>query len=243
MRTDYTEVFSDPAVVDHYAEQFHAPASFASTVSARQRQWLRGFISEAFEEPPDHHDFGCGTGRVMRMLDGAVRHSHGYDCSAAMLAKARQLGTPGSLHLVDSDEPPPAGTGRPAVVTVFRVLLNAPAPVRDHAMDFAAGVLTNREAGLLILENHGNTGSIRHLRRRAHADSPWFGELAHSEITALLRRHGFTPLTRQGFSLVTPAFYQRNRLSRWVVPVDDFLARRRWSTPIASNLLYVARRR
>lgn len=244
MQTDYTEVFRDPEAVAKYADETYAAGTFSSTVSSRQRQWLRGFVSETFETPPVQHDFACGTGRAIRMLDGMVRAAHGYDTSEAMLAKAAELDTAARLHLVGATGPLPSGSDRPAIVTMFRLLLNASPAVRDRAMEFAAGMLPDADAGLLVCENHGNRRSLRHLKAVfGKLDTQrWFAELEDAEVVDLFDRHGFEVVVRQGFTMLTQGFYRRPPLS-WLTPVDDFMSRRRWSAGVATNVLYVARRK
>lgn len=243
MRTDYTEVFRDPAAVDKYAEETYASGSFSSVVSTRQQQWLRAFITEAFDSAPEHHDFACGTGRVARMLDGVVRASHGYDTSEAMLAKARALGTPGLLHVVGDSGRLPTTDTRPVLVTFFRLLLNVPEAVRDRAMEFAAGLLPDAASGLLVCENHGNARSIRHLRKAMGTrEDDWFNELSRSEVKRLFERHGFELVATQGFSLLTQGFYHHAPL-KWLAPrLDGMFARTRLGTTLATNVVYVARR-
>lgn len=245
MSADYADVFRDPKAVTKYSEETYASGSYSSLVSQRQREWLRGFVGEAFESPPVHHDFACGTGRAMRMLDGMARRSHGYDTSEAMLAKAREVGVPGQLHLIEESGELPTSSTRPALVTMFRLLLNASAPVRDRAMEFAGQMLPDRDAGLLVCENHGNTRSVRRLRAvlRRHDTASWFAELSHAEVLELFDRHGFEMVTRQGFTMVTRGCYTHRPLS-WIAPtLDDFIARRSWSAAVATDVLYVARRK
>jgi SAM-dependent methyltransferase len=242
--TNYTEVFQDPGAVDKYADRTYAPGTFSSIVSARQTAWLRGFVSGAFPVAPVHHDFACGAGRVARMLSGLVRESHGYDTSEAMLRKARELGTPGLMHLVDAagDVPAVQSAGRPALVTAFRFVLNVNDELRDRLLAFAAEALPDADAGLLVIENHGNASSLRHLRKtfgRLDASS-WFQELSHDAMRRLMDRHGFDLIDVQGFTLFTQGLYRRP----WVWgtrPLDNMLASRlsKW----ASDVVYVARRR
>jgi hypothetical protein len=130
----------------------------------------------------------------------------------------------------------------PAIVTVFRLLLNVSDEVRHRALAFAARVLPDAGAGLLIVENHGNAASLRHLRAGRHAGDPWFTELSHREVAELLAAHGFTVVARHGCALVPRGAYRR----RWLRPVawrlDDLLCRAGWFSRHATDVLYVARR-
>ncbi|WP_030157695.1 hypothetical protein [Glycomyces sp. NRRL B-16210] len=243
MASNYTEVFQDPTAVEKYAERTYAPGTFSSIVSNRQAGWLRGFVPNAFGRPPTHHDFACGTGRVSRMLAGLVAVSHGYDTSEAMLRKGRELGTPGHAHLVEPGlAVPETDPGRPALVTAFRFVLNVDVHLRDQLMDFASMALPDAEAGLLLVENHGNATSLRHLRRTfGRLDtSTWFQELSHEEMRDLFARHGFDLVGVQGFTLFTQGCYR----GPWGVlskAVDGALASpmSKWAT----DVVYIARRR
>src|SRR4029453_3162955 len=112
---------------------------------------------------PVQHDFACGTGRAIRILHGLVREAHGYDTSAEMMAKAAEVGSRATWHQVAADGPGPhpEPAGYPAFVPMFRLWLNVDEAIRDRAMAFAAKALPDFESGILVVENHGNAGSLR----------------------------------------------------------------------------------
>ncbi|HEY8473463.1 MAG TPA: SAM-dependent methyltransferase [Natronosporangium sp.] len=245
MRRDYTEVFLDPAVVDRYEHLVYAPDSYASAVNQRQRRYLRQLVRRAFPvRRPVQHDFACGTGRAIRLLHGLVRAAHGYDTSPMMLAKAAEVGTLATLHQVEATGPvpDPVPAPGPAIVTIFRTLLNADESTRDRAIGFAAKILPRWESGLLVVENHGNRSSLRHLRQRRHAGEPWFGELSHQEVAELLARHGFTVVERRGFAMLTRGWYGIRGLRLLARGLDELAGRIRWLHKWSVNVLYVARR-
>jgi SAM-dependent methyltransferase len=239
--TDYTKVFQDAEAVEKYESVTYAPDTYASRINERQRAYLRGLVTREFDDqPPVQHDFACGTGRAIRTLHGLVRAAHGYDTSAEMMAKAAEVGTQAEFHRIAPDgpvpEPVPAGT--PAVVTMFRLLLNVDDVVRDRALAFAAKALPTPEAGMLVVENHGNAKSLRHLRARRHHGQRWFAELSHQQVAELLGRHGFEVVERRGFSMLTPSLHEHS-LAR----AADAAARRfPGSDRYAVNVLYAARR-
>ncbi|WP_432831724.1 SAM-dependent methyltransferase [Dactylosporangium sp. CA-092794] len=245
MRTDYAEVFQSEAAVEKYERIVYAPETYATAVSGRQRAFLRGLVRREFTaRRPVQHDFACGTGRAIKLLHGVVRAAHGYDTSAQMLAKAREAGVYAKLHQVAEAGPvpePATGDG-PALVTVFRLLLNAPREVRDRAIAFAARALPEADSGLLVVENHGNRSSLRHLRHRRHRGNAWFAELQHAEVEQLLARHGFEVIDRRGFAVLPAGAYRR----QWLRPVarraDDLASRSRRLSGVATDVLYVARR-
>jgi hypothetical protein len=139
---------------------------------------------------------------------------------------------------MDGPVPAPVDAGFPAVVTMFRLLLNVDDAVRDRALAFAALALPSAGAGVLVVENHGNASSLRHLRARRHSGERWFAELSHEQVESLLDRHGFEVVERRGFSMLTPALH-----SSPIARVADAAARRvPGSDGLAVNVLYTARR-
>ena len=211
MRADYAEIFQSTENVDKYTDVVYAPGSYASHVNNRQRRFVRDLVARTFHDRrPVQHDFACGTGRAIRLLHGLVRAAHGYDPSAEMLAKATEAGTNATLHRVAASGPlpvpaaaglsPSEATGGPALVTMFRLLLNVPEDVRDRAIAFAATALPTRGAGLLVVENHGNRQSLRHLAARRHAAEAWFSELSHAQVLSVFERHGFELVTARAFA-------------------------------------------
>jgi hypothetical protein len=157
-----------------------------------------------------------------------------------MMAKAAEVGSRAYWHQVATDGPvpTPVAAGFPAIVTIFRLLLNVHETIRDRALAFAAKALPHRGSGVLVVENHGNAGSVRHLRARRHNGERWFAELSHEEVAALLDRHGFEIVERRGFSMLTPSLHD-NRLAR----IADAAARRvPGADGYAVNVLYTARR-
>ncbi|WP_433052190.1 methyltransferase domain-containing protein [Dactylosporangium sp. CS-033363] len=245
MRTDYAEVFQSEAAVEKYERVVYAPETYATAVSVRQRAFLRRLVRREFTaRRPVQHDFACGTGRAIKLLHGVVRAAHGYDSSEQMLAKAREAGVYAKLHQVTEDGPvpDPATVDGPALVTVFRLLLNAPKDVRDRAIAFAARILPEADSGLLVVENHGNRSSLRHLRHRAHRGNAWFAELQHGEVEQLLARHGFEVIDRRGFAVFPAGAYRREWLRPMARKADDLATRSRSLSGVATDVLYVARR-
>jgi SAM-dependent methyltransferase len=242
LTADYTKVFQDADAVEKYESVTYAPDTYASRINDRQRAYLRGLVTREFgDRAPVQHDFACGTGRAIRTLHGLVRAAHGYDTSAEMMAKAAEVGTEASFHQVpiDGPVPEPVDAGLPAVVTMFRLLLNVDDGIRDRALAFAAKALPTSEAGLLVVENHGNASSVRHLRARRHSGQRWFAELSHEQVAELFGRHGFEVVERRGFSMLTPSLHT-HPLAR----AADAAARRLpGSDAYAVNVLYAARRK
>lgn len=241
MTSEYTRVFQDADAVDKYEHVTYAPDSYASRINERQRAYLRKLVAREFDTAPVQHDFACGTGRAIRTLHDLVLQAHGYDTSAAMMAKAAEVGSRAHWHQVpvDGPVPEPVRAGHPAIVTMFRLLLNVPAEIRDRAVAFAAKALPEAGSGVLVVENHGNAGSLRHLRARRHSGERWFAELSHTDVEELLDRHGFEVTERRGFSMLTESL-DHKPLAR----AADAAARRLpGADGFAVNVLYTARRK
>ena len=245
MRTDYAQVFQDSRAVDKYEHEVYAPDSYSSAVNARQRRYLRRLVLHAFpQRRPVQHDFACGTGRGVKLLRGLVRAAHGYDPSPTMLDRARDGGVPAQWHEIPASgpQPVPSTVDTPAIVTVFRLLLNATDEVRDRALRFAALALPDAGSGLLVLQNHGNASSLRHLRHRRHAGNPWYAELSHEQVAELLGRHGFALVGWRGCAVLPRGAYRPRPLRPLVRRVDDALCRLGWLSRYATDVLYFARR-
>ena len=239
--TDYTKVFQDTEAVEKYETVTYAPDSYASQINERQRDYLRALVRREFgPRSPVQHDFACGTGRAIRTLHGLVREAHGYDTSAEMMAKAAEVGSRAEWHRVpmDGPVPNPAPAGLPAIVTMFRLLLNVDEGVRDRALAFAAKALPTASSGLLVVENHGNAGSVRHLRARRHSGERWFAELSHADVRKLFARHGFEIVERRGFSMITPSLHG-HPIAR---AADAAMRKLPGSDTYAVNVVYAARR-
>ncbi len=243
MRSDYPEIFQDDTVVTKYENVVYAPGTYASAVNRRQTLFMRRLVAESFDMPPVQHDFACGTGRGLRMLAGHVTKAHGYDVAPAMLEVARKASIPAELHEIAADgpAPTPAPTAGPALVTIFRLLLNATPTVRDRALDFATAALPTDTAGLLVIENHGPTRSLRHLASWRRQANPWYAELSDGQVADLLDRHGFELVGRHGFALTSQGFYRSAPLRAFAQLVDDTFAAR--FAAVATDVLYVARRK
>jgi hypothetical protein len=161
-----------------------------------------------------------------------------------MLERARAAKVRAELHVIapDGPVPTPVPTEAPALVTCFRLVLNAPDEVRDRAIAFAASVLADPESGLLVVENHGNRSSLRHLGARRHVGDPWFAELAHAEVARLLGRHGFEIVEMRGFAICPPGAYRKDWLRPVAQRIDDLAARIPFLARYCTDVLYVARR-
>lgn len=245
MDAEYSDVFRDEQAVRKYADEVYADGTYATVRNERQRTWLRSFVERTFAEPPVLHDFACGTGRVIASIHDLVSESHGYDVSRAMMERGAEDGVEAVWHVVDADGPDPAPvpTRGPALVTAFRFFLNTPDVARHRALAFAAAALPTAEAGVLLVENHGHSRSLRHFTRKTHRQRAWFNELSTPHVRELLAEHDFEITDTVAFSVLPSRAYRLGPLSRLLVPLDGLLVRLPGSHLIAAGLVHVARRR
>ena len=245
MRSDYSQIFQDPTAVDKYDDIEYAPDSQASAVNRRQRRYLRYLVAARFgTRAPVQHDFACGTGRAIELLHGIVREAYGYDTSPQMLDRARAKHPDAHWRVITAAGPlpEPETTDPPAIVTVFRLLLNVPDEVRERAIAFAATVLPTGDAGLLIVQNHGSRRSLRHLRARTHANNQWFSELSDGRVYEIFERFGFELVDRKGCAIFPRGWYRPRPTRPIVRKLDDLLCKTRILDRYAVDVLYVARR-
>jgi SAM-dependent methyltransferase len=244
-RDDYGQVFQNTTAVERYEDVQYAPDSQSTAVNERQRRYLRRLVRRSFRDrPPTQHDFACGTGRAIGMLQGLVSDAHGYDTSAEMMERGRLNGYKAQWHLIDEDGPVPVPEPAPgpAVVTVFRLLLNVPDAVRERAVAFAAEALPRPDSGLLVLQNHGSDRSLRHLRARRRAGDPWFNELSDQRVGEILAWYGFELVARRGCAMFPRGWYRPKATRPLVRALDDLLCAVRLLDRYAVDVLYVARR-
>ena len=98
--------FQDTRPIEKYRPGAYSPESYALIVSIRQRSYLRRLVRASFtDRRPVQHDYGCGTGRALRLLQGMVREAHGYDSSYEVIEAARESGLHARLHEITSDDP------------------------------------------------------------------------------------------------------------------------------------------
>ena len=247
MKDDYTDVFRSAVAAAKYDEVVYAPGTPAALINERQRAFLRELVTSAFGSvKPVQHDFACGTGRAIENLVGCVANAHGYDTSAEMIERARARGLPAEFHVVAPDGPvpnPAPADGRPAIVTMLRLFLNVDAEIRERAIEFAAKALPAADSGLLVIENHGNRASLRHLSGlRKRGDDAWFNELSHAEVREPLARHGFRVEDTRGFALLPQGTHRPAGLRPLARAIDAAGSRVHALAPYSRCVLYVARR-
>lgn len=236
--------FQDTRPIEKYRPGAYSPESYALIVSIRQRSYLRRLVRASFtDRRPVQHDYGCGTGRALRLLQGMVREAHGYDSSYEVIEAARESGLHARLHEITSDDPAPAPvpTESPSIVTVFRPLRYTPGESRGHAVEFAARALLSYDSGLLVLEQQCGH-PLRRLRRGRDRVDPWLAYPSNAQMAAVLRRYGFTIVARHACAMFPIGAYRSRLLRPLVYRLDGLLCRLEALSRFAVVALFVARR-
>ena len=200
MTTDYTEVFQDA----DGGREVRARRLRAGQLRLADQPAAAGVPARAGEAGVPRPPAGAARLRLRHragdpLLHGLVRAAHGYDTSAADAGQgARGRASYAELHQVagDGPVPEPVDAGAPALVTMFRLLLNVD-DVRDRAIAFAAKVLPHGDSGLLVVENHGNRqlaaapaapphagALVRRAGPRSRSSSCWPGTASRSSSGA-----------------------------------------------------------
>lgn len=212
MASNYSDHFQLPSAGKLYDENVYAPNTFDTHISHLQMQWLSNFIMKRFAKPPVHVDFACGTGRVLDALKDVTSNRYGLDPSEQMLSQARTV-APGAQLIrigVAGSLPPVYVEGDlPVAVTMFRLLLNVDHAARVRAMQFARDTLDQASDGVLILNNHGNTHSLRQLAKlRRHRRGPWYNSMSHRDVSNLAAQVGLRIVNRVGFAILPVSAYR-----------------------------------
>lgn len=248
---DYSQHFRDTRHVAAYDEHVYGPATFDSHVSELEMRWLRAFCDRAFSTAPVQFDFACGTGRIIAGLQDKVRHAHGFDPSPEMLERARDR-VPGADFVAISQFGPVApphvdlDAATPALVTMFRLLLNCDAAARDRALQFCAATL-RQHGGYAIFDNHGSRSSLRQLAGLRHrrptegnTEGPWFHSLSHREVVGMADRNGLRIVERHGFAPLPPMTYRVPVVRGAARRLNTLTADRPGMSLVGTNIIYVA---
>ena len=186
-------------------------------------------------------DFACGTGRVLRFLEGRFGTPTGVDVSKDMLEFARQACTKsnfvcgdvtrGDLNLVDRYE----------VITAFRFLLNAEPSLQRLVLKWIHGQLC--ENGLFICNFHLNPLSLTGLWNIFYAYSfnkPLPNMISLKKAKRILSQMNFKVIDIYGYGHM---FYRRSGIRSSIatlLKVEKMFMNVSWLKLFARNLLFVA---
>jgi SAM-dependent methyltransferase len=208
---------SDPITLRQarwYDRTIYGPRSYDSWTWCLQRVYLMQVMDRYFGGTrPRYLDFACGSGRVIAALEGGRTVSaSGIDVSPSMLALARAKLHWSRLATGDATVDPSLLDAPYDLITAFRFFLNADDGLRARALEVLRGALA--DDGLLVLNVHGNTTSLRGLSllvrpfRRNLPPGPPPRQLSPLAMRRLLRRHGFEVVETRGFGVLTQGLHR-----------------------------------
>lgn len=241
----YADHFRRPEAVAAYLETY-APGSGTGDelVWTAERERLAVVVAGLVHQRAGLRalDYACGGGRILRELAASCREVHGWDSSPAMLLACAAAVPQAQLRLVDlaSGEAPTHEYFD--LITAFRLLLNLEPEHRLVILRRLAALL--HPDGVLVVNNHGNRNSLRHLSIRfgRRGRSRFCNELSHRQVTELLEAAGLRPVSESGYGWVPELFYRQGWSSSWARRLDSLLIRHLRTRRLAIRVLYVARR-
>jgi SAM-dependent methyltransferase len=217
----YGHSFQEPSAAGAYAQLYMADSSDAF-IGEMQRKWLRTLVVERFGAVPFQHvDFACGTGRILQYLSDLAATSIGLDVSPEML-KYAELAVPSArLYALPLERPLQFSTA-PRVMTAYRLLLNSPVETHKELMTFAREVLPDRDAGILVLNNHGNVFSSRRLTTIGRSEH--VNHLRMRYVRDLLQSNGFEVIRSSGGQLFPGKLLENKRTAFVARRVEELFA-------------------
>jgi hypothetical protein len=188
-------------------------------------------------------DCATGTGRVLSVLEAIFPRAVGIDSSLPMLEHARRRCTRAELIHSDLLDGLPMLAGEPVrVITAFRLLLNIDPDLRTTALRHFHAVLSASPGAVLLINNHGNTPSIKSIRAsRSRGSYATEGNvLADTELRGLFRDTGWEIVDVRGSGLVGGRIARAVR-PRLTAAVERRAAERARTARFGINQLYVLR--
>jgi len=245
----YSSRFQTQADVEAYEAREYGAASYATHVWQWQRPVLERIIQDALRgrtSPARLLDFACGTGRVLACVESLVDVAEGVDISEKMVALARAKCRQARFKVGDILAQPELLQPSYEVITAFRFLLNVEPAVRRRVL-LKLREVTCEPDGLLIVNVHGNSRSLRHpavvwrrWREAARPTGAMLNEMSLAETKSLLRASGFEIVRQFGFGLLPPTLY-RTPLRRPAARLDQLCAGDNLWRNCSIDLMFVCR--
>ena len=245
----YASRFQNRADVEAYESKEYGAASYATHVWQWQRPVLERIIQDSLrgrKAPARLLDFACGTGRVLACVESLVEVAEGIDISENMVALARAKCRQARFKVGDILSQPDLLQPSYEVITAFRFLLNVEPALRRRVL-LKLREVAREPDGLLILNVHGNSRSLRHpavvwrrWREAARPTGAMLNEMSPAETKSLLRASGFEIVRQFGFGLLPPTLY-RTPLRRPAARVDKLFAGDNLWRNYSIDLMFVCR--
>jgi len=156
---DYRLTHQHPLKGRSYEESF-TKFPYRRIVWEWEQDVLKGVMSDLFEEKSRlmYLDFACGTGRILRLLEGFMKESYGVDVSKSMLDVAEENVLSSSLILGDLTKEDIFPERYFDLITAFRFFLNAQQDLREKVLQVFRKII--KKNGFLIINIHMNKGCL-----------------------------------------------------------------------------------
>ena len=189
----------------------------------------------------DYLDFACGTGRILKHLEGRVSSSTGVDLSPSMLKVASDRTSHSQLYQVDITRDPTPSNASYDLITAFRFFPNAEQQLREDAIRQLSSLL--REDGLLVFNNHRSTSFIRNrIARRITRGKRGNRGMSSREVLKLIQWAGLEVVATYHTEVV-PESESQLFYPRWCVEIAESICARVPLASLAHDVVYVCQRR
>ncbi len=230
-----------------YHETFSSIPYRSMVWDLEQRLLSRIVLDYFADDTPRYLDFACGTGRILAFLAPYCRSALGVDLSTSMLDVARRVAA--GIDVIEADITKDDHLrGREFdLITVFRFFPNAEGELREEALGALVRHLSS--GGILVFNNHKNSGSVR--SRLGAAKRRALGGVARvrdrrtmSDLDARTLVCGAGLRVDRVYHLgVLPIADHMTWLPRdAMTSIESWLSRIAFLAPMAQNLIYVCRR-
>ena len=230
-----------------YHETFSA-IPYRSMIWCLEQRLLSRIVRDHFvDDVPRYLDFACGTGRILGFLSPYCRSVVGVDVSTSMLDVARCVSARIDIIEADITKDDQLGGQEFDLITVFRFFPNAEPELREEALGALVRHLSRN--GILVFNNHKNSGSLRFRLGAAKRWAIGGGAMAHDRRT-MSDLDARTLVSRAGLHIdrvyhlgVLPLSDHMTWLPRGTMTsIEGALSRVPFVEPLAQNLIYVCRR-
>lgn len=188
------------------------------------------------DAPPNHLDFACGTGRILRHLRPYVAQSVGVDVSSAMIAVANRQAQGSETILGDITREPLLHGRKFDLITAFRFFPNAEPELRREAIQALRPLLS--DSGVVIFNNHLNdSSSVRRLQRIAKRRVGH--TMSQTEVDQVCAWGSLCIEAEYGLGIL-PDFGDRKWWSRALVKLDRAVHTHRLPVQMCENRIFLA---
>lgn len=201
-----------------------------------EKEILTNAVQRRFvNQTPNHLDFACGTGRILRHLQPYVGQSTGVDVSPTMLAVASKNARGSETILGDLTREPLLDGRKFDLITAFRFFPNAQPDLRKEAIQALSPLLS--DGGLLIFNNHmTDSSSLRRLQRMANRRVGH--TMSQSEVDQVCDWGRLQIEVDYGIGIL-PDFGEARGWSRALVKLDRAIYTHRASVSLCENRIYL----